>query len=616
MKTSIIIPVCNGLELTKKCIESIKRHTHEQYEIIIIDNNSTDGTPEYLKGINDIKIISNIVNQGFAKSCNQGIKIASGDNILLLNNDIIVTKNWLANMIKILYSDGKTAMVGPVSNNVSGYQQIPVNYRNFSGNNITDGDIEKINEFAAGRSDKYGDCFKTVRRLVGFCLLIKKSVLNDIGYFDERFGLGNYEDDDLCYRAFLKGYNLKIALGSFVHHIGHATFNRMGDAKLAELLNENRKKIADKWGFDITSFLHRAKVNITISLCMIVKDEEKTLPRCLDSISGIADEIIIVDTGSTDNTKIVASKYTDKIYDFKWIDDFAAARNFAFGKAAKEYILWLDADDILENNDRLKLLSLKSAMDSSVDSVTMNYNLSFDANGSVISSLRRNRLVRRACFFKWVGFVHEYLSVWGNIINSDISVNHKSIEHDSNRNLMIYEKHIQSGEEFTPRDLYYYANELSDHGIFGKAVQYYEKFLNTGQGWVEDNISACGRIADCYKNLKDSNKEFMYTLKSFEYGLPRAEFCCRLGYHFLNRRRYKEAIFWYKLATELEIPSESWGTIDHACWTWLPHLQLCVCYDRLGQYETACKHNEIAAKYIPDSPQILYNRKYFEKIKK
>lgn len=358
------------------------------------------------------------------------------------------------------------------------------------------------------------------------------------------------------------------------------------------------------------------KHSISISLCMIVKNESATIERCLSSIKNIVDEVIIVDTGSSDNTKNICRKFTDKIYDFKWIDDFAAARNFAFDKAAKEYILWLDADDILENNDRLKLLSLKSAMDSSVDSVTMNYNLSFDANGSVISSLRRNRLVRRACFFKWVGFVHEYLSVWGNIINSDISVNHKSIEHDSNRNLMIYEKHIQSGEEFTPRDLYYYANELSDHGIFGKAVQYYEKFLNTGQGWVEDNISACGRIADCYKNLKDSNKEFMYTLKSFEYGLPRAEFCCRLGYHFLNRRRYKEAIFWYKLATELEIPSESWGTIDHACWTWLPHLQLCVCYDRLGQYETACKHNEIAAKYIPDSPQILYNRKYFEKIKK
>ncbi|MEJ9268433.1 glycosyltransferase family 2 protein, partial [Bacillus thuringiensis] len=85
---------------------------------------------------------------------------------------------------------------------------------------------------------------------------------------------------------------------------------------------------------------------ITISLCMIVKNEVEVLSRCLDAIRDGVEEIIIVDTGSTDATKKVAQQYTAKIYDFEWIDDFSAARNFAFSKATNEYILWLDADDI------------------------------------------------------------------------------------------------------------------------------------------------------------------------------------------------------------------------------------------------------------------------------
>ena len=94
---------------------------------------------------------------------------------------------------------------------------------------------------------------------------------------------------------------------------------------------------------------------MTISLCMIVKNEETTLARCLDSVVGIADEIIIVDTGSTDRTKEIAGRYTDKIFDFPWVDDFAAARNFSFSKATMEYCMWLDASDILLGADQTNL---------------------------------------------------------------------------------------------------------------------------------------------------------------------------------------------------------------------------------------------------------------------
>ena len=86
---------------------------------------------------------------------------------------------------------------------------------------------------------------------------------------------------------------------------------------------------------------------ITISLCMIVKNEEETLERCLDGIKDVVDEIIIVDTGSKERTKNIAKRYTDKIYDFEWINDFSAARNFSYSKAKMDYQMWLDADDVL-----------------------------------------------------------------------------------------------------------------------------------------------------------------------------------------------------------------------------------------------------------------------------
>ena len=91
-----------------------------------------------------------------------------------------------------------------------------------------------------------------------------------------------------------------------------------------------------------------------ISLCMIVRNEEEVIERCLKSICDLVDEIIIVDTGSTDKTKQIVSKYTDKIYDFEWVNDFAKARNYSFSKATKDYILWLDADDVILEEDRKK----------------------------------------------------------------------------------------------------------------------------------------------------------------------------------------------------------------------------------------------------------------------
>ena len=143
---------------------------------------------------------------------------------------------------------------------------------------------------------------------------------------------------------------------------------------------------------------------ISISLCMIVKDEEKVLARCLDSVKDAVDEIIIVDTGSRDGTKEVAGGYTGYIYDFPWQDDFSAARNEAFSKASMEYCMWLDADDVLPGGSAEKLLQLKEELPTDTDMVMMPYYTAFDQRGEPVFVFYRERLLRRKAGFRWQGF--------------------------------------------------------------------------------------------------------------------------------------------------------------------------------------------------------------------
>ncbi|OCT14338.1 glycosyl transferase [Paenibacillus pectinilyticus] len=353
---------------------------------------------------------------------------------------------------------------------------------------------------------------------------------------------------------------------------------------------------------------------ISISLCMIVKNEEQALGRCLHSVRDVADEIIIVDTGSTDRTKEIAASFGAVIYDFAWIDDFGAARNYSFSKATQSYILWLDADDEFEEIDRIKLVALKQTLDPSVDSVSMNYHLSFDATGKVTSSLRRNRLVKRERDFQWEGPVHEVLIVGGKILAADVAVTHKKDKEHTDRNLRIYRKREEAKEDFSPRDLYYFANELRDHGLHTEAIAYYERFLDTKKGWIEDVYSTCLKIGDSYGVLKNNEAQIRAYFRALAYDKPRAEMCCRVGAYFLEHHAVGLAAYWYETATTLGTPEGLMGRVDHAAWTWLPHLQLCLCYDRLGDKERANVHNEKAFEYQPNHPSILHNRAYFAKV--
>lgn len=355
---------------------------------------------------------------------------------------------------------------------------------------------------------------------------------------------------------------------------------------------------------------------ITISLCMIVKNEEKVIARCLESVEDIADEIVIVDTGSTDRTKEICSKYTNKIFDFQWIDDFSAARNFSYSKANMEYIMWMDADDVILKEDLAKFKELKISLDSSVDTVMMKYNVGFDSEGNTTFSYYRERLSKRSKDYKWIEPVHEHLEKDGNIINADISITHKKEDIPTpGRNLTIYEKLISSGAKLSPRSTFYYARELYYGQRYEKAAEYFEKFLEDGLGWLEDNISACYHLSVCYAAKQDNSNRLKFLLKSFEYAAPRAEICCELGSYYFDMEEYERAISWYKLAAGMEEPTDNWGFIDHDFYGFFPNIQLCVCYDRIGDIEKAIKYNNKAAEFKPNSPAVIHNNNYFKGIR-
>ncbi|RXZ80763.1 glycosyltransferase family 2 protein [Paenibacillaceae bacterium] len=352
---------------------------------------------------------------------------------------------------------------------------------------------------------------------------------------------------------------------------------------------------------------------ITISLCMIVKNEENSLARCLSSVKSFADEINIVDTGSTDRTKEIARQFTKRIFDFTWVDDFAAARNFAFKQATKEFIMWLDADDVIDEKSQKIIRRLKATIPREIMRVTMPYNLGMDHDGNVTSSLRRNRLVRRSQPWEWIGRVHEYLAVGGEAHHSEAAVTHQKDKEYTDRNLKIYKAKQANNEVFSPRDLYYFANELRDHQLNEEAVEYYEKFLDTGEGWIEDNIQACMKMAECHGRLENTRQQFAAWCRSLEYDQPRAEFSCAMGAHFLTNNNYEVAIYWYTMAADYKVNQDFLSMVNRAHFTWLPHLQLCLCYDRLGQHEKAYEHNEIALQHHPSHPSMLYNKEYFSK---
>lgn len=244
--TSIIIPTFNGLHLLRRCVEFIRAYTDVPYEIIVVDNGSRDGTAEYCIR-EKLTLVSLSHNAGFPVACNRGLRLASGDNLLLLNNDCFVSPGWLRLLLDALHSREEIGIVGPVTNYASGIQKVKVSYRDLDG---------FIQEALAWNVPDPGR-WREVHRIVGLCYLLKRSVMDRIGLLDEMYSPGHYEDDDYCYRARLAGFKLLVAENVLVHHEGSASFKKRFPAGFQQLVERNRERFVAKWNVDPLQFIEK-----------------------------------------------------------------------------------------------------------------------------------------------------------------------------------------------------------------------------------------------------------------------------------------------------------------------------------------------------------------------
>ncbi len=231
MSCDIIMPVWDQLKLTKRCLESITRHTHYPYRMIIIDNGSDKNVKEYLKDAASQTrslLIRNEENLGFIKAVNQGLKSSSAEYLCIINNDTVVTDGWLGEMIDIARLKKEIGLINPSSNNLGQH----------TGRDTVD-------EYAAKLKQLKGQYIE-LGSSVGFCMLMKRRLFEEIGYLDEIYRGGNFDDTDYSRRAEKKGYFSVRAKGAYVYHEMKSSFAKIRDYE--ESFSRNRDIYNSRWG--------------------------------------------------------------------------------------------------------------------------------------------------------------------------------------------------------------------------------------------------------------------------------------------------------------------------------------------------------------------------------
>ena len=295
--TSIVIVTHNQRHHTHACIESIRHVTDEPYELIFVDNGSADGTPDYLDTLANATVIRNDTNRGFPAACNQGLAAARGEYVLFLNNDTLVTTGWLRRLLNTLSNNDQIGLVGPCTNKTAGRQRIEQDYT-----------LAALDGYAWDRGKLLDGRQIDVDALMGFCLLGRRQMLESVGGFDERFGLGLYEDVDLCRRVRQIGLRTVIAEDAFVHHFGHRTFVGAGIDETA-LEIENRRKFEQKWRDRRVSLPNTGRngpPRQLTSIVIVTHNQLEHTQACVDSLHRCTAEpfeLIFVDNASDDGTR-------------------------------------------------------------------------------------------------------------------------------------------------------------------------------------------------------------------------------------------------------------------------------------------------------------------------
>ena len=360
---SVVIPLYGGEQDIQLCLESLALLKDLIHEVVVVDDVSPDSAASVAETFENVILHRNEKNLGFAATCNAGYALTTGEAVIFLNSDTVVPRAGLIRLIESLMASDDIAAAGPYSNNTGHHQQVPSTYLS----------VETMPLFAEdfARSD-YED--KDVDMLVGFCMAIRRTALEKVGLFDTRFGTGMFEDNDLCHRFRRTRMRLVLSRKAFVHHSGSKSLARRKEHP-AVLLARNQAIYLKKWhadlecGFvnhlagmssepmvfnesnkpeEIDKRLRRLAKRADICLCMIVKNEERVLAECLESVKNGFTQIVVVDTGSTDRTKEIALSYGVELYEMPWPDNFSAARNVSLSYARSKNVMWIDADDTID----------------------------------------------------------------------------------------------------------------------------------------------------------------------------------------------------------------------------------------------------------------------------
>ncbi len=234
---SIVTLSWNAPEYTRMALDSIRRFTTDPYEVIIVDNGSDSRTTDWLKTLVDVRVIFNETNRGYAGGNNQGIQAAQGEYVVLLNNDVVVTEGWLDGLLEPFARSSRIGVTAPRSNRVAGHQVLL---------DAAYSDINGAHLYAEKRRERFSGISYFADRAIGLCLCIPRRVVDEVGGIDERYAVGNFEDDDFCLRVRAAGYRIYICEDVFIHHFGSRTFaaNKIDYGKT---LDDNWKRFSAKW---------------------------------------------------------------------------------------------------------------------------------------------------------------------------------------------------------------------------------------------------------------------------------------------------------------------------------------------------------------------------------
>jgi glycosyltransferase involved in cell wall biosynthesis len=355
---SVVLLCGNTSDVTRRCLESVLRETRAPYELILIDEGSAAGVPDEphsfgaAKGPTRVEVIRTEKNLGVTDGIGRGISVARGEYAVLLNNDAMVFPGWVESLIGWAHLDSpRDTGVGAIIGTSPFPRPIPVDHVNSAGDlALAATRRDDAPEKAGGPSDFY--------------LLIRRDVSDRLApSLDERDRAGSFDHIRVAARE--ANYLPLVAMDVLVRHCGSRTFRglRIDSGRHLsgnyETSRPNRRQVIPQ-ADDIPPPVGMPPTSV--SLCMMVKNEEHNLAACLNSVRDLVSEVIVVDTGSTDRTRKIARAMGAKVFDFPWVDSFSAARNEGVKHATGDWVFWMDADDRLPEESRQPLRHLIASL--------------------------------------------------------------------------------------------------------------------------------------------------------------------------------------------------------------------------------------------------------------